>query len=60
MNKIPFAMRLAARGLSLPAAEAECLEKLVRDLDKATEIVRGDRPYGEEPLSAFRLTPAAV
>jgi hypothetical protein len=33
------------------------LEAIVKDLDRAAAMLRGPRPYAEEPLNAFRLTP---
>ncbi len=50
-----FEERLKAQGLGLPAAEVPKLEAIVAELDAAAEVVRGARPYAEEPLSAFRL-----
>ncbi len=34
------------------------LEALVRNLDRAAATLRGPRPYAQEPLNAFRLSPA--
>jgi hypothetical protein len=50
-----FVDRLQATGLSLIAADLPKLEALVRDMDRAATLMRGERPYAEEPLSAFRL-----
>jgi hypothetical protein len=55
MTEMSFADRLAATGLSVKAADIPKLEALVKDLDRAADLVRGPRPYSEEPLSAFRL-----
>lgn len=55
MGEIPFATRLAATGLHPTVADLPKLEALVNDLDRAAALVRGPRPYAEEPLSAFRL-----
>jgi hypothetical protein len=33
------------------------LEAIVKDLDRAAQMLRGPRPYAEEPLNAFRLKP---
>ena len=58
MSDIPFAQRVEAAGLKLPAEDLPKLDALVRDLDQAAALVRGPRPYAEEPASAFRLKPA--
>lgn len=52
-----FEDRLKATGLSPTAEDIPKLEALVRDMDRAAELLRGPRPYTEEPLSAFRLAP---
>ena len=39
-------------------ANMPMLEALVRDLDRAAAALRGPRPYAQEPLNAFRLSPA--
>jgi hypothetical protein len=55
MDEIPFATRLKATGLRPTAEDLPKLAALVADLDRAAALVRGPRPYAEEPLSAFRL-----
>jgi hypothetical protein len=55
MDEIAFAARLTATGLHPTAEDLPKLEALVKDLDRAAALVRGPRPYAEEPLSAFRL-----
>ena len=55
MTENSFADRLAASGLHPTAADLPKLQALVTDLDRAAALVRGPRPYAEEPLSAFRL-----
>ncbi|WP_159995157.1 hypothetical protein [Roseomonas sp. 18066] len=47
--------RLEALGLRVPAKEMPKLVALVGDLEKAAASMRGPRPYGQEPLSGFRL-----
>ena len=47
--------RLKSLGLKMPAEEMPKLEKMITDFEAAAEVVRGPRPYAEEPLSAFRL-----
>jgi len=60
MSDSAFEARVKALGLRVPAEELPKLQALVRDLDRAAQTVRGLRPYAEEPLSAFRLKPAAT
>jgi len=55
-----FGDRVMAAGLSPAAEDLPKLEALVRDLDRAAALLRGARPYAEEPLSAFRLPLPAV
>jgi hypothetical protein len=55
MTEMNFADRVAATGLRPSEADIPKLEVLVRDMDRAAALVRGPRPYSEEPLSAFRL-----
>ena len=55
MTDTSFADRLAASGLRPTEADLPKLEALVSDLDRAAALVRGPRPYREEPLSVFRL-----
>jgi len=47
--------RLESLGLKVPAEEMPKLEKMITDFEAAAKVVRGSRPYAEEPLSAFRL-----
>ncbi|ONG56057.1 hypothetical protein BKE38_06925 [Pseudoroseomonas deserti] len=52
--------KLAALGLRVPETELPKLLRLAGDMEKAAAMMRGPRPYAEEPLSAFRLPlPAA-
>jgi len=55
MTEMNFSDRLAATGLRPSEADIPKLEALVKDMDRAAALVRGPRPYSEEPLSAFRL-----
>jgi hypothetical protein len=55
MEELAFAARLKATDLHPTAGDLPKLEALVQDLDRAAALVRGPRPYAEEPLSAFRL-----
>jgi hypothetical protein len=55
MTEMNFLDRLAATGLRPSEADIPKLEALVKDMDRAVALVRGPRPYSEEPLSAFRL-----
>ncbi len=52
-----FAARLAETGLHPKDEDLPKLEALVADLDRAAALVRGPRPYSEEPLFALRLPP---
>jgi len=58
MSEISFADRVKAAGLTVTPEDMPKLEALVKDLDRAAQLVRGPRPYAEEPLSAFRLKKA--
>ena len=58
MSDISFEARVKAAGLRLPPEELPKLQALVSDIDKAAQNLRAERPYSEEPLSAFRLSPA--
>ncbi len=58
MIEIPFEARVKAAGLNPKPEDLAKLQALVIDLDRAAALVRGHRSYAEEPLSAFRLTPA--
>jgi hypothetical protein len=55
MTEMDFADRLAATGLRPTEADIPKLEALVKDMDRAAALVRGPRPYSDEPLSVFRL-----
>ena len=55
MNEMTFDARVAATGLKPKPEDMAKLEALVKDIDRAAALVRGPRPYAEEPLSAFRL-----
>jgi len=57
MDEMNFAARVRATGLRPIEQDLPKLEALVQDMDRAAALVRGPRPYAEEPLSAFRLTP---
>jgi hypothetical protein len=50
-----FEDRLTALGLKVPAAELQKLRAMVAEIDQAAQVVRIQRPYAEEPQSAFRL-----
>ncbi len=58
MTDIPFEARVKAASLSPKPEDVAKLQALVIDLDRSATQVRGPRSYAEEPLSAFRLTPA--
>ncbi len=58
MSEISFEARVRATGLKPKAEDMPKLEALVKDMDRAAELVRGPRAYSEEPLSAFRLKKA--
>jgi hypothetical protein len=58
MNDPKFEARLKATGLRPKPDDLPMLEQLVKDLDRAASMLRGPRPYSEEPLNAFRLKPA--
>ena len=58
MSDISFEARVKAVGLRIAAEELPKLQALVNDLDRAAQTVRRQRPYSEEPLSAFRLSAA--
>lgn len=58
MTEMTFAARVALAGLNPKPEDLPKLEALVKDLDRAAAMVRGPRPYAEEPLSAFRLKKA--
>jgi hypothetical protein len=58
MTDSKFEARVKASGLRPKPADMPMLEALVRDLDRAAATLRGPRPYAQEPLNAFRLSPA--
>ncbi len=58
MSEIKFEARVKAIGLHPQPDDLPLLEALVRDLDRAAAMLRGPRPFAEEPLIAFRLKPA--
>jgi hypothetical protein len=58
MTDSKFEARLKASGLRPKPDDLKSLEAMVRDLDRAACMLRGPRPYAEEPLNAFRLKPA--
>jgi hypothetical protein len=60
MTENPFEARVKATGLRPKPADMPTLEAMVKDLDRAASWLRGPRSYAQEPLSAFRLKPAAV
>jgi hypothetical protein len=55
MTEMSFEARVKAAGLNPKPEDMPKLETLVKDMDRAAMLVRGPRPYAEEPLSAFRL-----
>jgi hypothetical protein len=58
MTDIKFEARVKATGLRPKPDDMPMLELQVKDLDRAASLLRGPRPYAEEPLNAFRLRPA--
>ena len=58
MTEISFEARVKATGLKPKPEDMAKLQALVMDMDRAAALVRGPRPYAEEPLSAFRLNPS--
>ncbi len=58
MTEMTFAARVQLAGLTPTPEDMPKLEALVKDLDRAAAMLRGPRPYSEEPLSAFRLKKA--
>ncbi len=58
MTDSKFEARVKASGLRPKPTDMPMLEALVRDLDRAAAALRGPRPYAQEPLNAFRLSPA--
>jgi hypothetical protein len=58
MTDIKFDARVKASGLRPKPDDLPMLETLVKDLDRAAAMLRGPRPYSQEPLNAFRLKPA--
>ena len=57
MTEIKFEARVKATGLRPKPDDLPTLEAMVKDLDRAASMLRGPRPYAEEPLNAFRLKP---
>ena len=57
MSDAKFEARVKATGLRPKPEDLPMLEALVKDLDRAAAMLRGPRPYAQEPLSAFRLRP---
>jgi hypothetical protein len=57
MTDAKFEARVKATGLRPKPDDMPMLEALVKDLDRAAAMLRGPRPYAEEPLNAFRLKP---
>lgn len=58
MNEMTFEARVKAAGLNPKPEDMPKLEALVKDMDRAAQLVRGPRSYAEEPINAFRLKPA--
>jgi hypothetical protein len=58
MTESKFEARVKASGLRPKPDDMPMLKALVKDLDRAAAMLRGPRPYAEEPLNAFRLKPA--
>ncbi len=58
MTESKFEARVMASGLRPKPDDMPMLKALVKDLDRAAAMLRGPRPYAEEPLNAFRLKPA--
>ena len=55
MPELSFADRLAATGLQVSETDIPKLQALVSDMDRAASLLRGPRPYANEPLNAFHL-----
>jgi hypothetical protein len=58
MTETKFEARVKASGLRPKPDDMPMLKAMVKDLDRAAAMLRGPRPYAEEPLNAFRLKPA--
>jgi hypothetical protein len=58
MTEMNFEARVKMAGLNPRPEDMPKLETLVKDMDRAALLVRGPRPYGEEPLSALHLKKA--
>ncbi|HEY0425970.1 MAG TPA: hypothetical protein VGC82_21820 [Rhodopila sp.] len=58
MTDSKFEARVKATGLRPKPDDMSMLEAMVKDLDRAAAMLRGPRPYADEPLNAFRLKPA--
>ncbi len=50
--------RLAAAGLAATPKDLPKLAAAIEDMDRLAVALRRPRPYGDEPLSAFRLARA--
>lgn len=59
MTGMTFEDRVAATGLIPKPEDKAKIRILVEDMDRAASLVRGHRPYGDEPLSTFRLKKAS-
>jgi hypothetical protein len=57
MTDSKFEARVKATGLRPKPDDMPMLEAMVKDLDRAAAMLRGPRPYADEPLNAFRLKP---
>lgn len=60
MSTIPLAARMDALGLRLSPSEMEKFAVMVAEIEAAAEMVRGPRPYLEEPCHVLRLQPAGT
>jgi hypothetical protein len=58
MTESKFEARVKASGVRPKPDDMPMLKALVQDLDRAAAMLRGPRPYADEPLNAFRLKPA--
>jgi hypothetical protein len=57
MTETKFEARVRATGLRPKPEDLPMLRALVKDLDRAASMLRGPRPFAEEPPNAFRLKP---
>lgn len=55
MDDMTFEARVKIAGLSPKPEDLAPLRALMMDLDRAAAVVRGHRPYSDEPLFALRL-----